>query len=83
MLVNLLVISGIDFYQGGLLTRGLYDLAAGFLGAVGVTMIVSVTLPFFEAVFDIATDIKLLELLDPNDNWDPSTLRAQWEAREF
>ena len=24
-----------------------------------------------------------LELLDPNDNWDPSTLRAQWEAREF
>jgi cyclic-di-AMP phosphodiesterase PgpH len=66
MLVNLLVISGIDFYQGGLLTRGLYDLAAGFLGAVGVTMIVSVTLPFFEAVFDIATDIKLLELLDPN-----------------
>jgi putative nucleotidyltransferase with HDIG domain len=25
-----------------------------------------VTLPFFEAVFDIATDIKLLELMDPN-----------------
>ena len=24
------------------------------------------TLPFFEAVFDIATDIKLLELMDPN-----------------
>jgi hypothetical protein len=29
-------------------------------------MIVSVSLPFFEALFDIATDIKLLELLDPN-----------------
>jgi len=66
MLVNLLVIGCIDFYQGELLMRGLYDMAAGFLGAVGVTMIVSVTLPFFEAVFDIATDIKLLELLDPN-----------------
>jgi putative nucleotidyltransferase with HDIG domain len=66
MLVNLLVISAIDFYQGGLLTRGWYDLAAGFLSAVGTTMIVSVTLPFFETIFDIATDIKLLELLDPN-----------------
>jgi putative nucleotidyltransferase with HDIG domain len=66
MLVNLLVIIGVDFYQGELMTRGWYDLTAGFLGAVGVTMIVSVTLPFFETVFDIATDIKLLELLDPN-----------------
>jgi putative nucleotidyltransferase with HDIG domain len=66
MLVNLLVIMGIDFYQGELMTRGWYDFTAGFLGAVGVTMIVSVTLPFFETVFDIATDIKLLELLDPN-----------------
>ncbi|MDA8424329.1 MAG: HDIG domain-containing protein [Nitrospiraceae bacterium] len=66
MLVNLLVIFGIDLYQGGLVTRLWYDLSAGFVGAVGVTMIVSVTLPFFETVFDIATDIKLLELLDPN-----------------
>lgn len=24
-----------------------------------------------------------LELADPNDTWDPSTLRAQWEVREF
>ncbi len=66
MLVNLLVIFGIDLYQGELMMRIWYDLSAGFLGAVGVTMIVSVTLPFFETVFDIATDIKLLELLDPN-----------------
>ena len=66
MLVNLLVIGCIDFYQGELLIRGLYDMVAGLLGAIGVTMIVSVTLPFFEAVFDVATDIKLLELLDPN-----------------
>ena len=65
-LVNLLVIVCIDLYRGGLLTRGVVDLLAGFIGAVMVTMIVSVTLPFFESLFDIATDIKLLELMDPN-----------------
>jgi putative nucleotidyltransferase with HDIG domain len=65
-LVGFIVIAGIDLYRGELLTRAAYDLAAGFLSAVTVTMIVSVSLPFFEAAFDIATDIKLLELLDPN-----------------
>ena len=65
-LVNMIAIAGIDFYKGELLTRGLYDMSAGFLGAIAVAMIVSATLPFFEAVFDIATDIKLLELLEPN-----------------
>lgn len=24
-----------------------------------------------------------LELSDPNDNWSPDTLRAQWDAREY
>jgi putative nucleotidyltransferase with HDIG domain len=65
-LINLITILGIDLYRGDLLTRGIYDLSAGFLGAVLISMIVSVSLPFFEALFDIATDIKLLELLDPN-----------------
>ena len=65
-LINLVTILGIDLYKGDLLTRGIYDLSAGFLGAVLISMIVSVSLPFFEALFDIATDIKLLELLDPN-----------------
>jgi hypothetical protein len=65
-LVSFVAILGIDLYRGELMARGVYDLTAGFLGAVSVTMIVSVTLPFFEALFDIATDIKLLELLDPN-----------------
>ncbi len=65
-LVNLLVIVGADLYRGELMTRGGADLTAGFLGAVMTTMIVSVTLPFFESLFDIATDIKLLELMDPN-----------------
>ncbi len=65
-LVSLVVIAGIDLHRGELMTRGTYDLSAGFLGAIFVTMIVSVTLPFFETLFDIATDIKFLELLDPN-----------------
>ncbi len=65
-LVNILVIVCIDIYHGVLVTRGVDDLIAGFLGAIMVTMIVSVTLPFFESAFDIATDIKLLELMDPN-----------------
>ncbi len=65
-LINLVTIFSIDLYKGDLLTRSTYDLSAGVVGAVLVSMIVSVSLPFFEALFDIATDIKLLELLDPN-----------------
>lgn len=65
-LVNLIAVVGIDLYRGELWTRGAYDLTAGFFGAVVMTMIVSVSLPFFETLFHIATDIKLLELLDPN-----------------
>ncbi len=65
-LANVISIIGIDLYKGELLSRGLPDLTAGFVGALTVSMIVSVSLPFFEALFDIATDIKLLELLDPN-----------------
>jgi len=65
-LVNSITIIGIDLYRGELWNRGIFDLSAGFLGAFLVTTIVSVSLPFFESLFDIATDIKLLELLDPN-----------------
>jgi putative nucleotidyltransferase with HDIG domain len=65
-LTNMVVVVGIDLYRGELLARGWYDLGAGAFGALVVTMIVSVSLPFFESLFDIATDIKLLELLDPN-----------------
>ena len=65
-LVNLVAVAGIDLYKGVLLARGLDDLAAGIANALLTAMIVSVALPFFEALFDIATDIKLLELLDPN-----------------
>lgn len=64
--VSFIAIIGIDLYRGELAARVIYDLGAGILGAVVTAAIVSVTLPFLEAVFDIATDIKLLELLDPN-----------------
>jgi len=65
-LVNMIAIIGIDLYRGDLWNRGAYDLAAGVVCAIAVSAIVSVLLPFFETVFDIATDIKLLEFLDPN-----------------
>lgn len=65
-LVSILAIAAIDLYRGEIMTRGIYDASAGFLGAFAVAMLVSVSLPFFESTFDIATDIKLLELLDPN-----------------
>jgi putative nucleotidyltransferase with HDIG domain len=65
-LMNIAVIVGIDLYRGVPLSQWPYDLGAGLLGAVVTASFVSVTLPFFEAIFDIATDIKLLEFLDPN-----------------
>jgi cyclic-di-AMP phosphodiesterase PgpH len=65
-LVSFVAVIGIDLYHGQLVGRGLFDLGAGLLGAALTATIVTVTLPFFEAVFDIATDIKLLELMDPN-----------------
>lgn len=65
-LVNCVAVIGIDLYRGEIAARGVFDIGAGLFGAVVTAMIVQVTLPIFEAVFDIATDIKLLELLDPN-----------------
>jgi hypothetical protein len=64
--MNTAAIISIDLYQGVLMTRGGIDLLAGLAAAAVTASIVSVTVPFFEAMFDIATDIKLLELLDPN-----------------
>lgn len=65
-LVSIIAVVGIDLYRGELLTRGLHDAGSAAVGALLVSMLVSVSLPFFETTFDIATDIKLLELLDPN-----------------
>ena len=65
-LTNMLTVAGIDLYHGELLTRGWHDMGASMFGALVASMIVSISLPFFESLFDIATNIKLLELLDPN-----------------
>ncbi len=65
-LVNVVTVLAIDLYLGDLFTRAISDMSAAFFSGLLAAMIVSVTLPFFEAMFDIATDIKLLELLDPN-----------------
>jgi hypothetical protein len=65
-IINIAAVIGIDLYRGELLSRGIYDMSAAFSGAMIVSMLVSVSLPFFEALFDITTDIKLLELLEPN-----------------
>ncbi|MEK6698673.1 MAG: HDIG domain-containing metalloprotein [Nitrospirota bacterium] len=65
-LFNLIAIASIDLYKGEWMSHGLYDLGAGLFGAFMVSMLVSLLLPFYEAMFDIATDIKLLELMDPN-----------------
>ncbi len=65
-LTNMLTAAGIDLYHGELLTRGWHDMGASMFGALVASMIVSISLPFFESLFDIATNIKLLELLDPN-----------------
>jgi putative nucleotidyltransferase with HDIG domain len=65
-LAGVVAILGIDLYQGAVLSRLRYDVVACFIGAASVTMLASAVLPFFESLFDIATDIKLLELLDPN-----------------
>ncbi len=65
-LVSAAAIIGIDLFRGEFASRVVYDLAGGLFAAAATAAIVSVLLPFFESVFDIATDIKLLELLDPN-----------------
>ncbi len=64
--IGFIAITAIDLSRGILLSQGSIDLTASLVGTTLTVMLVSVTLPFFEALFDIATDIKLLELLDPN-----------------
>lgn len=66
-LMNLLTVAAINLYHQTFFTgESLYNLLFGFLGGIVVSTIVSVTLPALESMFNIATDIKLLELLDMN-----------------
>ncbi|MFQ5455833.1 MAG: HD family phosphohydrolase [Nitrospirota bacterium] len=65
--VNLLMVVSIDLYRVELFTlKGLFDVSFGLGGGIVVSLVVSTFLPLLESLFDIATDIKLLELLDLN-----------------
>jgi hypothetical protein len=64
---NLAVVVSADLISDTLFTtQGLFDAIMGFLGGVIVGIIVSGILPVFESLFNMATDIKLLELSDLN-----------------
>lgn len=66
-IMNMLTISAINLYHNTFFTgENLYNLFFGFLGGIVVATIVSSALPALESLFNIATDIKLLELLDMN-----------------
>jgi len=64
---NLAIVVSADLINHTLFTaHGGFDAIMGFLGGVVVGIIVSGILPIFESLFNMATDIKLLELSDPN-----------------
>lgn len=64
---NLAVVVSADLISHTLLTtRGAFDVVMGFLGGLIVGIVVSGILPIFESLFNMATDIKLLELSDLN-----------------
>ena len=66
-IMNMLTISAINLYHHTFFTgESLYNLFFGFIGGIVVATIVSSALPALESLFNIATDIKLLELLDMN-----------------
>lgn len=46
--------------------QGLYDILMGFLGGLIIAMVVSIVLPILESIFKVTSDIRLLELADPN-----------------
>lgn len=65
--VNMLIVAGINLFQQTFFTgENLYHLFFAFMGGIVVSTIVSGALPALESAFDIATDIRLLELLDMN-----------------
>lgn len=64
---NLALVVSADLINHTLFTAdGGFDAIMGFLGGILAGFIVSGILPIFESLFNMATDIKLLELSDPN-----------------
>lgn len=63
--VNILTLVAILLFRNDLLTtRGGYSLIFSCFSALAVIAVVSIMLPVFEYLFNITTDISLLELLD-------------------
>jgi putative nucleotidyltransferase with HDIG domain len=65
--VSAVVVAGIDLHQGVLWgAERLYDLPFAFSGGILSAVIVSAVLPVMESVFNVSTNIRLLELSDLN-----------------
>jgi putative nucleotidyltransferase with HDIG domain len=66
-LVGALVVAGVDLQQGALWNpERLYDLLFAFAGGILSAAIVSAALPVMESLFNVSTNIRLLELSDLN-----------------
>lgn len=65
--INILTIASLDLFSGTLLsTNGILDCFMGLLGGLFAAVVVSAALPVVEWLFNITSDIKLLELSDLN-----------------
>lgn len=65
--VNVVTIASLELFSGTLLRfSGLLDCLMGFLGGLFAAVVVSAALPVVEWLFNITSDIKLLELSDLN-----------------
>ncbi|MFH0924840.1 MAG: HDIG domain-containing metalloprotein [bacterium] len=66
-LVNLITITSLGFFYGNPFTiKYIYDIFAGVVGGLVVATLVSSSLPIYETLFKITTDITLLELSNLN-----------------
>ncbi len=66
-LVNIGVVIPLGLVQGTLFTlSGVFDLLFGFIGGISVMALVLAVMPLMEAVFQVTTDVRLLELLNLN-----------------
>ena len=66
-LVNMGVVIPLDLIQGTLFTlSGVFNLLFAFIGGVAVMALVLALMPLLEALFQVTTDFRLLELLNLN-----------------
>ncbi|MGA1844297.1 MAG: HD family phosphohydrolase [bacterium] len=66
-LVNVGIVIPLDLIQGTLFSlTGLFDIFFGFLGGISVMALVLALMPLMEWLFQVTTDVRLLELLNLN-----------------